>query len=273
MRSRLWVLYAMTAAYAASVVAFYVFARYRYPLVPLLILFAAAGVVEGRAFFGGSEGSRPATGTAWLLGAVAGAAVFCNWPILSKTLMRAVTETNLGVALQAAGRLDEATDRYHRAIALAPDYAPAYNNLATALRAKGQFADAVTTYEQALLLRPEYPEAHYNLANALMDAGKPADAIDHFRIALQSIPASADVHNNLGIALIGPSQSRRRARVGAAVRRGDPALPARRAARSGRRLSPLRFGQPARRDGSPRRGDRRVQGRAESRPDIGRRAQ
>jgi hypothetical protein len=29
--------------YAASVVVFYVFARYRYPLVPLLIVFAAAG--------------------------------------------------------------------------------------------------------------------------------------------------------------------------------------------------------------------------------------
>src|SRR5262249_51891576 len=45
-RTRLWILYAMTLAYAASVVAFYVFARYRYPLVPLLALFAAAGIVE-----------------------------------------------------------------------------------------------------------------------------------------------------------------------------------------------------------------------------------
>ena len=44
MRSRLWILYAMTMAYAASVVVFYVFARYRYPLVPLLMLFAAGGI-------------------------------------------------------------------------------------------------------------------------------------------------------------------------------------------------------------------------------------
>src|SRR5258708_33555699 len=51
MRSRLWILHAMTVAYAASVVLFYVFARYRYPLVPLLIVFAAAGVVEMRDFF------------------------------------------------------------------------------------------------------------------------------------------------------------------------------------------------------------------------------
>ncbi len=219
MRSRLVVLYAMTLAYAASVVLFYVFARYRYPLVPLLILFAAAGLVEAPAFFSaGSKRTRPtARGTspaardagrvrldpAWTLAVVAAVAVFCNWPMLSTTLMRAVTETNLGVALQAEGRLDEAADHYHRAIALAPDYPPAYNNLATALRAKGQIGEAITTYQQAIRLRPEYPAAEYNLANALIDAGKPADAADHFRIALQTIPASVDVHNNLGIALMG----------------------------------------------------------------------
>ena len=41
MRSRLWILYAMTLAYAASVVVFYVFARYRYPAR------AAADAVRG----------------------------------------------------------------------------------------------------------------------------------------------------------------------------------------------------------------------------------
>jgi tetratricopeptide (TPR) repeat protein len=116
--------------------------------------------------------------------------------------MRAVTETNLGSALQADGRLDDAIDHYHRAVAFAPDFPPAYNNLASALRAKGQVADAISTYHQALRLRPQYPEAEYNLANALLDAGKPAEAIDHFQISLQTIPASVDVHNNLRIALM-----------------------------------------------------------------------
>ena len=208
-RSRLWILYAMTLAYAASVVAFYVFARYRYPMVPLLILFAAAAVADApaflvaRGFSPAFAGLKACATTWWTLAAVAAVAVFCNWPMLSTTLMRAVTETNVGVTLQADGRVDEALDHYHRAIALAPDYPPAYNNLATAQRAKGQLAEAVATYQQALRLRPEYPEAQYNLANALIDAGKPGEAAEHFRIALQTIPASADIHNNLGIALIG----------------------------------------------------------------------
>ena len=198
LRSRLLVFYAMTIAYAASVVVFYVFARYRYPLVPLLMLFAAAGLVALPELVR----TRRVAGGPWTLAAVAAAVAFCNWPLLSTTLMRAVTETNLGSALQENGRLDEAIDHYHRAIALAPEFPPAYNNLATTLRAKGDLTNAVATYQQALRVRPDYPEAQYNLANALMDEGKPAEAIEHFRIALETIPASVDVHNNLGIALM-----------------------------------------------------------------------
>jgi tetratricopeptide (TPR) repeat protein/4-amino-4-deoxy-L-arabinose transferase-like glycosyltransferase len=226
MRRRLWILYAMTIAYAASVVFFYVFARYRYPLVPLLILFAAAGIVDTAALFttertetNGTDGSavgrsksvrsvdrnqpRASRGSAlWTAAAVVGAALFCNWPMLSTTLMRAVTETNLAAALQTDGRLDEATAHYQRAIAMRPDYAPAYNNLGTALRAKGRLDEAVAAYQRALTLRPTFAQAHYNLANVLTDEGKAAEAVDHFRIALQSISGSPDVHNNLGIALM-----------------------------------------------------------------------
>jgi len=196
---RPWILYAMTLAYAASVVLFYVFARYRYPLVPFLILFAAAGV----AALPEMTRARSIPGRLWTLAAVAAMAVFANWPVLSTTLMRAVTELNLGAALQGDGKLDEAKGHYERAMAIAPDYPPAYNNLATVLRAKRRLGEAEAAYQQALRLRPDYPEAHYNLANLLLDEDKPVEAVDHFRRALATIPASADVHNNLGIALVG----------------------------------------------------------------------
>ncbi|PYR21451.1 MAG: hypothetical protein DMF98_22100 [Acidobacteria bacterium] len=222
-RTKVTIVYVMLAAYAASVVLFYVFARYRYPLVPLLVLFAAAAITraggagragqagwarwtrgarvngdDGRAGWTGAAGRKRTIGA---LAALAPVAVVSNWPLVSSTMNRAVTEHNLGAALQSDGRLDEAMAHYRRAIELRPDYAPAYNNLASTLRAAGQVQDAVTTYELALTLRPDYPEAHYNLANALLDEGQSAAAAEHFQIALTAMPDSADVRNNLGIAL------------------------------------------------------------------------
>ncbi|MCA1586613.1 MAG: glycosyltransferase family 39 protein [Acidobacteria bacterium] len=45
-RGRLWILYALGLTYAVSTVIFFVFARYRYPLAPVLLLFATAGVAK-----------------------------------------------------------------------------------------------------------------------------------------------------------------------------------------------------------------------------------
>ena len=196
-RRRLWVLYVMLAAYAASVVIFYVFARYRLPLVPLLLLFAAAGVPQWTMWFARADGRSKA-----LLGiAVVAVAVFCNWPVLSKPLMMAISETNLAGALQTEGKLNEAASHYQRAIELQPDYAPAFNNLGVLQRAAGQVDAAIATYKQALALKGDYPDAHYNLANALLAKGLANEAAEHFTTALRSIPDSAGAANNLGVAL------------------------------------------------------------------------
>lgn len=196
-RRRLWPFYAMALAYAASVVLFYVFARYRFPLVPILMLFASAGIVSAAPLVR----SRSPRWRALLAGAAVGVAVFTNWPLLSATTMRAVTENNLAAALQEDGHLDEAIAHYVRSTELKSDYAPAYNNMGTALRARGRLADAVVAYEQALRTMPDYPDAHYNLANALLEQRRTADAIGHLRLAARGLPGSAPVHNNLGKAL------------------------------------------------------------------------
>jgi tetratricopeptide (TPR) repeat protein len=196
-RARLWLLYAMIIAYAASVIAFYVFARYRFPLVPLLMLFASAGLCALPTLFRVSSHPRR-----WVLVAtLAAATIFVNWPILSTSMMRAVTENNLAVALQEDGRLDEAIAHYRRSAELRADYAPAYNNMGTALRAQGRVEEAIASYERALHVMPEYPDAHYNLANALLEQHRPGEAADHLRAARLWLPSSAGVHNNLGKAL------------------------------------------------------------------------
>jgi len=207
-RRRLWLLHALALSYAASVVVFYVFARYRYPLVPFLLLYAAAGLV---APFGSPVDLRPRNWIAlvraqgrrqWLTAAaIVTVAIFANWPILSTSLMRAITETNLATALQAQGRYDEAMAHYRQALAHRDTYAPAYNNMGTALRAQGKYDEAIAHYRRALELQPEYPGARFNLANAELAKGRPGTAIEQFREALKREPDSVETHTNLGIAL------------------------------------------------------------------------
>jgi len=196
-RSRLGILYALLIAYCGSVVLFYVVARYRYPLVPMLVLCAAPAFSLPR--------SVPKR-LALQIAAIAAVAVFVNWPMGSVNAMRAVTEMNLGAALQNEHRRDDAILHYRRAIAIDPDYAPAYSNLGMALREESRIDEAEESYRHALELQPEFATAHYNYANLLLDRGDPAAAIHHFESAMQKEPPSADVHNNFAIALASAGQ-------------------------------------------------------------------
>ena len=201
-----WIVYALALTYAISVVMFFVFARYRYPLVPFLILFASPIVAapfdsKARDRLAGvvAEGSKR-----WLAaGLLLAVAIFSNWPVLSPRLMMSITENNLGTALLEKGRYDEAIAHNERSIVLRPDYAPGYNNLGAALRAAGRLDEAVARYRQALDLKPDFASASYNLANALLEQGNSGDSAATFRRAIEQNPNSVEAHNNLGIALAG----------------------------------------------------------------------
>jgi tetratricopeptide (TPR) repeat protein len=197
-RQRLWLLYGMTVVYAASVLAFYVVARYRLPLVPLLIIFAAAAIARSRLFVP-TRLPRPAT-VACAAG-VATVAVFCNVPAASADAMRAVTYQNLGAALQMSGRIDEAAAAFERALMLDPDYTPAYNGLGSVRRVQGRTVEAIAHLEKALHLRPDFDVARFNLANALREAGRPVEAIANYEEFLRRLPDDVDAHANLGVAL------------------------------------------------------------------------
>jgi tetratricopeptide (TPR) repeat protein len=193
-RRRLWPVYAMFASYAVSVILFFVVARYRYPLVPFVMLFASAGIVRLPSLLRESGPRRLLiTAAAAILVAVA-----ANWPLYTADARRAITENNLGAALQEEGRPGDAVERYKRALALDATYTPALNNLGTALRATGRVDEAVAVYGQALSHQPDSASVHYNLGNALAAKGDRIGAIAAYRRAIAVNPRYADAYNNLG---------------------------------------------------------------------------
>jgi tetratricopeptide (TPR) repeat protein len=195
-RGELGLFYLLPAAYVLTLVAFAIMARYRYPLVPFLILFASAGVANvGRLL--------EATPRQLLSGlvAVVAFAVFCNWPVYSMAAMRSITDANVGTELQAQGKVDDAIALYRAALVRDPNDALTYSNLGTALAAKGRLEEAIAQYQRAIDLAPNDADNHYNLANALTAQGKLSDAVNQFQAALRIDSGFADAHLNLGNAL------------------------------------------------------------------------
>jgi tetratricopeptide (TPR) repeat protein len=130
----------------------------------------------------------------------------------SETLFRraiAVTKDNylaydnLGTALTAKGKLDEAVGEYQEALRIKPDFAEAHNNLGSCLAKKGELAEAIDQFVQALKLNPGFAEAHFNLAAALGDAGRIQDAIAQYQEAIRLKPDFTDARYNLGNVLSG----------------------------------------------------------------------
>lgn len=200
-RQRLWIVYALALTYAATLVLFFVVARYRIALVPFVILFAAgaiAALIERRhgALPEGWRGMPASVATA----AVA-VAIVSNWPLHTRASQMAITENNLGAALQESGRPNDAIERYARALQLDPRFAAALNNLGSALRAAGRTAEAIAVYDQAIASRPQDESAYVNRGNALMALGKTPEAIATFRQALAVAPRSTHATSALANAL------------------------------------------------------------------------
>jgi tetratricopeptide (TPR) repeat protein len=194
---RLWLLYAMILALAASIAVFYVFGRYRFPLVPLLVLFAGAGLMQVINFC--KVGSwRP------LAGAVAvfcACAAFSNWPIFGVSGPGAAGYNNLSNAYYKQGKIDEAIQTALKAIELEPEYGVAHYNIGNLYAGQGKFALAQGHFEEALRIYPNYAEVRSNLGQLLAEQGDLQAGIEQFRAAIALNPQVSRAHFNLGVGL------------------------------------------------------------------------
>jgi len=190
---RLWICYAMIVSMALAVALFYVMARYRYPLVPLLLPFAAAGGLELWRLIRASEFRVLAKRVVIAL-AVAGVV---NWPVHDEKRLDAMAWMNVGVTLAEEGDLVAATGSFRRAVQDHPESAEANNNLAQALALQGDYASAIGYYQAALAAEPGLLGADYNLAVALERTGRTAEAIHYYERALESDPSDEEARRTL----------------------------------------------------------------------------
>jgi len=194
---RLWFLYATIVSLALSVAGFYVFGRYRFPLVPLLALFAGAGVVET---------ARLCQQRAWqsLIRALmmfVGCAAVINWPLQKISGAGAAGYNNLANAYAKQGKVSDAIKTAERALEVEPDYGLAQYNLGNLYAQQGKFDLAKRHFEEALRLLPNYAEAHSNYGQLLAEGGDIEAGMKHFEKAVALNPTLSRAQLNLGVAL------------------------------------------------------------------------
>jgi Tfp pilus assembly protein PilF len=193
-RRELAILYAIFAALASSVIVFFVFARYRYPLVPVAMLFAAAGVtgILEPHRFRLREWRWPAAAAVALL-------VLLHIPVATSADQ---TFANYGAELLRLGRAGEAVPLLRQAVAADPQHVRARLDLALALQRTAQPFAAIEQFRQTVQVDPSSVEAHGGMAMALHQEGRTTEAISAYREALRLKPDAGELTSNLGLALL-----------------------------------------------------------------------
>lgn len=189
-RRELWLLYAASATIIAGVAMFFVFARYRFPLVAILVLFAGAAVTEGCAAFKAGRFARLTIALAALIAAAA----FSNQPPgrIDKDSQMAVSHMNTAVSLADLERFEESLQHGRAAIEIQPRIVEAYVALGRAYMGLGQPQRAVEEFERALAIWPDYVSALVHIGRARIQQRRWQEAADALRRAMKLDPRDRD---------------------------------------------------------------------------------
>lgn len=186
---RFGLLAAYTVGWFLSIVPFFVCARYRLPVTPILPLFGLLAVRTGVGWWRMRR---------WATLLPAGVAVLVLFPLLHAPRARVESGgffqawRNLGDAYSELGNWRGATDAFRRSLALNPQYVASWNNLGLALQELGQLDEAERAFRGGLAVEPEHPTLRKNLGVILAARGKNAQAEEVYRGILRDYPQGWD---------------------------------------------------------------------------------
>jgi len=179
----------LLASYSASVILFFVTARYRMPLVPPLLLLASAALTHWTAARGGFREKR----RIFSLGAFAAAAMLSNSNIYQLDRNEtAQGHYNVGVVRLTAGRFDEAAVHFRTALADKPRYVNARYNLGLSLSYGGKLDEAREVLEALIVDHPGHAEGRRALAPVLWRQGEKEEALRELDEAIRLRPRFSD---------------------------------------------------------------------------------
>lgn len=180
---------------AIPLLLFFVTARYRVPLVPVLLLFASAAVARLPAVWQ-KIGRRRKT---IALALTAAAIVLANFNLLGyRTDLGAHGYHTMATIYDEAGDPTRAEQYYRRALVVDPDLPESLNDFAMLLAYQGRFDEAIPLLERRLTDDPDDRIGRFNLASFYAEIGQIERATEQFRAIVEDWPEELEAWNKLG---------------------------------------------------------------------------
>lgn len=192
---RLLLVFVFTLTYVLSVVAFFVVSRYRVPVIPFLLMFAAYGVSQWL------EAIRYRRYRVILLYIISLAVliVFLNFKVGEMNMEGdAEVHYNLGYAYAIKKMYVNSIVESQKAIELNPNYFEAHCNLGSSYATKGLFDDAIDEYRRALEIRPDRNDVRNDLSKVLIKENRYDEAIVELKKIVEALPKDKVAYFQLG---------------------------------------------------------------------------
>ncbi len=192
--------YLVIGSYVMSLLLFFVCARFRQPVMPLLILLAVFGAIHLFELFR----SRQKKNLILALFIFALLLVETNHDMLGLDPKHsdATSHANMGLAFLEENRLSRAYAEFKKSADLDPNYGSAFANLGTVTSRQGKLAEATAHLTRALSLEPNVPDRYTNLANNYFDRSDTASAIAVMEDGARQFPNNPAVMLRLALAYL-----------------------------------------------------------------------
>lgn len=200
-RKKLCLLYLFIASHVLSTVLYFVNSRYRLPLVPFLILFAAYAV-----FWWWEKLRRKQP--QWVVVSLIPLLLLVLWvnpQLLGEPrfiLNMGAGYNHLGTFYSQKGDLERALKEFKKALELEPYRAEAHFNLANINLKMGEIEAAEEGYREAVRLNPFYDSAHFALARVYEQQGRKDAARQKYLELIANLPDNIQAYLGLSRLLL-----------------------------------------------------------------------
>ena len=196
--------------YAASVIPFFITARYRLPVLAVVIVLAAYGV----RYVYGLVKEKALGELSLALATLAAAYVLINIPFAAfhEEATFAREHLKAGNAHFRKGEVAKAEAEFLEAITLDPNFIKARANLGVVYAKGKRYDEAMGQFGAVLSMDPTNVEALTNTANVLLATGRVGDAINIYKKTLSLYPTDAETRVNLAVAYLKQGSDKEAAR-------------------------------------------------------------